>query len=295
MISEVPCMAIDHASIFANSSPLHDEMLAQRIGLLPILCDDLDKLVEPHNCKCETSTDNLPGCNRCSARFVCDVTNNTNGVILVTSKDVQYNMYGPPGVNFRVATPDAHDTLLTKLAPKQKLQFIAIAFKGIAKEHAKWQPVSVASFFREPVVKLRPDLLRQMTERQRDRLVASCPSRVFRRHATKLVDIEDALACTSCGECIDLCANMGTLADAEANPDVTVVSHANIDRNAPFEKAVEISEVPDRFHFHVESAGQLAAWQVVVAALRNLRHKVNFFTQALKAETTEDLRQKQRK
>ncbi|MES1917306.1 MAG: hypothetical protein MHM6MM_009043 [Cercozoa sp. M6MM] len=99
----------------------------------------------------------------------------------------------------------------------------------------------------------------------------------------------------SCGECIDLCANVGTLADAEANPDVTVVSHANIDRNAPFEKAVEISEVPDRFHFHVESAGQLAAWQVVVAALRNLRHKVNFFTQALKAETTEDLRQKQRK
>lgn len=39
LISEIPIMAIDRAIIYQNTSIMHDEILAHRLGLLPILAD----------------------------------------------------------------------------------------------------------------------------------------------------------------------------------------------------------------------------------------------------------------
>lgn len=38
-LSQVPTMAIETVHMFANSSILHDEVLAHRLGLIPILAD----------------------------------------------------------------------------------------------------------------------------------------------------------------------------------------------------------------------------------------------------------------
>jgi DNA-directed RNA polymerase alpha subunit len=45
MISEVPTMAIEHVYMWNNSSIMHDEVLAHRMGLVPIQVDP--RLFEP--------------------------------------------------------------------------------------------------------------------------------------------------------------------------------------------------------------------------------------------------------
>jgi DNA-directed RNA polymerase subunit D len=52
MISQVPTMAIDEINFFANNSALYDEVLAHRIGLIPLITDlKIYNLKE--NCKCK--------------------------------------------------------------------------------------------------------------------------------------------------------------------------------------------------------------------------------------------------
>ena len=64
-ISEVPCMAIDDVVIQQNSSVLYDEILAHRLGLIP-LSTDLKGYVLPQDCSCKTDL----GCSKCRVLLV---------------------------------------------------------------------------------------------------------------------------------------------------------------------------------------------------------------------------------
>ena len=67
MITEVPTMAIDEIVILENSSILNDEILAHRMGLIP-LKTDLDTYNLPEECKCESEF----GCNLCRANLTLE-------------------------------------------------------------------------------------------------------------------------------------------------------------------------------------------------------------------------------
>ncbi len=53
VLSEVPCMAIDEIVMLENSSILQDEIIAHRLGLLP-LKTDLDSYNLPEECPCKS-------------------------------------------------------------------------------------------------------------------------------------------------------------------------------------------------------------------------------------------------
>jgi DNA-directed RNA polymerase subunit D len=53
ILTEVPTMAIDEIILLENSSILNDEILAHRIGLIP-LKTDLDSYNLPEECECES-------------------------------------------------------------------------------------------------------------------------------------------------------------------------------------------------------------------------------------------------
>jgi DNA-directed RNA polymerase II subunit RPB3 len=169
MIAEVPTMAIELVTVLANSSPLHDEYIAHRLGLIPLVSTHIERFNSSDDCDCEDH------CTQCSVRFELNVENKKeNESVIVTSND----LVNLDEKDFKCATVmpvhnsgDCADQsgnaeagkggiVIIKLAPGQNVHMELIAKKGIGKEHAKWSPMcSVAYRIEPPPVELNLEQL----------------------------------------------------------------------------------------------------------------------------------------
>jgi len=130
-IAEVPAMAIDDVVILENSSVVYDEMLAHRLGMIPIRTD-LERYNLPEDCDCG----NPLGCHKCRVLFVLDAK----------GKDKVSTVYSGDLVSEdREVRPVSETIPLVKLAQGQSVKLEAYARLGRGKEHAKWQPCTVAA------------------------------------------------------------------------------------------------------------------------------------------------------
>jgi DNA-directed RNA polymerase subunit D len=129
-ISQVPTFAIDDVVVLENSSVMHDEAIAHRLGLIP-LRTDLERFVMPHDCDCNSTL----GCSKCRVLLVLD-TESQDKTKVITSADLISED--------DVVKPVNSEIPIVSLAPGQKLKFEAYARLGTGKSHAKWQPTSVA-------------------------------------------------------------------------------------------------------------------------------------------------------
>ena len=129
-ISEVPTLAIDDVVILENSSVMHDEAVAHRLGLIP-LRTGLDRFVMPQDCDCKSTL----GCSKCRVLLVLD-SEAMEKTKIVTSGELLSED--------ELVKPVSKDIPIVVLAPAQKLKFEAYARLGIGKDHAKWQPTSAA-------------------------------------------------------------------------------------------------------------------------------------------------------
>jgi len=124
----VPVMAMEKVTFYINSSILNDEILAHRMGLVP-LTTDLKTYVTRSECTCKGK-----GCGKCTAWLTIDAV----GPKTVYSEDVKSEK-----------NPDikpVHGKIpLVKLMADQKLKAEAEAVLGYGSEHVKWQP-GVASY-----------------------------------------------------------------------------------------------------------------------------------------------------
>jgi len=129
-ISQVSTFAIDDVVILENSSVMHDEAIAHRLGLIP-LRTDLERFLMPHDCDCKSTL----GCSKCRVLLVLD-TESQDKTKVITSADLVSED--------EVVKPVNNEIPIVSLAPGQKLKFEAYARLGTGKNHAKWQPTSVA-------------------------------------------------------------------------------------------------------------------------------------------------------
>ena len=129
-INEVPTLAIDDVVILENSSVMHDEAVAHRLGLIP-LRTDLHRFVLPHDCDCNSTL----GCTKCRVLLSMDSEANDKTKV-VTSGDLVSED--------DVVKPISTEIPIIVLAPAQKLKFEAYARLGFGKDHAKWQPTSAS-------------------------------------------------------------------------------------------------------------------------------------------------------
>ena len=129
-ISEVPTLAVDDVVILENSSVMHDEAVAHRLGLIP-LRTELDRFVMPQECDCQSTL----GCSKCRVLLVLD-SEAMEKTKIVTSGELLSED--------ELVKPVSKDIPIVVLAPSQKLKFEAYARLGVGKDHAKWQPTSAA-------------------------------------------------------------------------------------------------------------------------------------------------------
>lgn len=122
IIDEVPTLAIEDVEIHKNSSAMYDEMLAHRLGLIP-LTTDLKSYTMPDECRCKGK-----GCAHCQlhmqlkAKGPCVVYSSE-----ITSKDSKVK-------------PAFPKIPIVKLLKDQEIELDAVAVLGTGKDHVKFSP-----------------------------------------------------------------------------------------------------------------------------------------------------------
>jgi DNA-directed RNA polymerase subunit D len=129
-LSEVPSMAIDDVVILENTSVLYDEVLAHRLGMIP-LKTDLERYILPEKCDCGTPL----GCQKCRVLLVLDASAHEKTRTVYSGDLVSED---------REISPISASIPIVKLAPGQAVKLEAYARLGRGKEHAKWQPATVS-------------------------------------------------------------------------------------------------------------------------------------------------------
>ncbi len=131
ILAEVPVMAIDDVMILENNSVMYDEILAHRLGLIPVTTDQTYNLPEDCTCKSEL------GCEKCRASFSLE-TEASDPVEVVYSSHLK-----PENPDVR---PVSDKIPIVKLAQGQRIKLEAYARLGRGNVHAKWQPVSACTY-----------------------------------------------------------------------------------------------------------------------------------------------------
>ena len=165
---QVPTVAIEKVYIVNNTSIIQDEVLAHRLGLVPIR-------VDPRLFEYKADTDTFNETNTAVFRLRVRCTRDPATKDLVDSVVLSSALEWLPGGSelpddadakftafnadqrtlFPAGIAPVHDDiLLAKLRPGQEIELEAHAVKGIGKTHAKWSPVGTAWYSLVPEVVL---------------------------------------------------------------------------------------------------------------------------------------------
>jgi DNA-directed RNA polymerase I and III subunit RPAC1 len=190
LLAEVPSVALEHVFIYKNTSIIQDEVLAHRLGLVPLNVDP--RMLEwPANYEDSTEANTLVfKLHKTGAAYervdpaALDSEDDLEGrYTKVYSGDFAFDAVGHQAERFaaRPPAPVEADILLAKLAPGQTIELEAHAIKGRGKVHAKWSPVATAAYRLLPAITIDEDA--PFLDAEADALVARCPMNVY--------DIED--------------------------------------------------------------------------------------------------------
>ena len=183
-LSEVPCMAVDDVVILENSSVLHDEIIAHRLGFVP-LKTDLDSYNLPEECPCKSEF----GCNLCRVTLAIDVE----------AKDGPRTVYSGDLTSENPTIKPVSDKIpILKLAKNQRIKLEAYARLGKGRAHAKWQPVSMCTYKYYPKIRI------SKTCDACGECVDICPRKVLAKKGSK-VEVQDLVSCTLCQDCAEAC------------------------------------------------------------------------------------------
>ncbi|KAL2621680.1 hypothetical protein R1flu_001885 [Riccia fluitans] len=261
LIAEVPTMAIEKVYIANNTSVIQDEVLAHRLGMVPIKAD-------PRHFEYKTDDENANEKNTIVFKLnvVCtrkgDRVNNASvksdqliwlpeGSEMPFDTKTKFTAFGISQDKLPEFTSDSirsryPDITLAKLRPGQAIELECHAIKGIGKVHAKWSPVATARYRMLPEVVLTDDVQDEVAEE----LVSRCPVNVFDiedlGQGKKGVKVARPRDCTLCRECV---------------------------RGEEWEKRVSLRRLKEHFIFTIESTGALPPNVLFTEAIKILVDK----------------------
>lgn len=177
MMSEVPTMTINWVEFHDNTSALFDEVVAHRLGMIPLQFDP-KKFNFADECKCKEK-----GCPLCQVAFFVE----KSGPCTVHSGDMKSSN--------RAVKPANPDFPIVELLKGQNLKFEASAILGRGKDHAKWQAANV-SYQYLPQLEINDF-------KDFKKVVSACPKGALAVRKRKLV-LADPFKCDECRVCEDV-------------------------------------------------------------------------------------------
>lgn len=151
LMSETPKMAIhkvrfemgtveQDGEVWETNGPLPDEMIAQRLAMIPIPTVHDEFHFQDKCPECAELVEKDRGCPLCTMIYTCKEFGSDGGRI-ITAGDMSY--LGEDRLNI----PEKYRSIpITKLSKGQMVEFYATAIMGRGSEHAKWSPVSGVTF-----------------------------------------------------------------------------------------------------------------------------------------------------
>jgi DNA-directed RNA polymerase I and III subunit RPAC1 len=278
LIAEVPTMAIETVNIYNNTSILQDEVLAHRLGLVPIKVDPRlfeyketdsrdqavqqgDGSVEDGEGEDETNTLTFHLKVRCTLDLSKDQELPIDERLIngsVYSRQLEWVPIGGQAATFADSPPTVvhPDILLARLRPGQEIDMELKCEKGLGKDHAKWSPVCTAAYRLLPDVKIvGPPILDDEIEQAQ----MICGADVF-----DIVERDD-----------------GHKEAVLARPHLCSMARNGF--TPEWNKRIKIYRIKDHFIFSIESVGQYTAAELFTEALDVFVAKAEEVSNALDA------------
>ncbi len=196
LIADVPKLAIEDVEFhlgsigseedekeYESTTPLFDEIIAHRLGLIPIPTD-LDLFNYRDDCE-ECGGE---GCPNCTVIYSL----NKKGPGTVYSGDLV-----PVGSNDLRVVEDLIP--IVKLNENQAILLYATAELGTAKEHAKWQPTSGVGYKYYPQIEIDDEKCEDCGD-----CVTQCPVDIL-EESDGGIEVTDIEKCKLCSACEDAC------------------------------------------------------------------------------------------
>ncbi|XP_022056039.1 DNA-directed RNA polymerases I and III subunit RPAC1 [Acanthochromis polyacanthus] len=265
LLAEVPTMAIEKVFIYNNTSIVQDEVLAHRLGLIPIKADP--RLFEYRNAGEESSEEEGSEIDTIQLQLKIKCSRNPRASKddsdprelylnhMVYSRDIKWVPIGNQADVFGESSigPVHDDILIAQLRPGQELDIIMHCVKGIGKDHAKFSPVATASYRLLPEITLLEPVEGEKAER-----LKSC----FSPGVIELEDVNGTKVAKVVNSRLDTCSR-------------EVLRHSDL------KDVVKLGRVRDHFIYTVESTGILPPEVLVMEAIKVLMAKCQRFLNEL--------------
>jgi len=230
LLAEVPTMAVDEVVILENTSALFDETLAHRIGLIP-LKTDFD-LVEEYIEDRENA-----------------IKKTVSLILEIEALDENVTVFsGHLKSEDPHVVPVSDSIPIVKLAKGQRIILEAFARLGCGREHAKWQPVSVAAYKYMPMVEIIYERCDNCMK-----CIDVCPKDVFDLTSNKVI-VKKPMNCSLCNACVEVCSTNALLVKGD---ETTII-------------------------FNIETTGALTFEEVVLAGFDILAMKAREFKKSVR-------------
>lgn len=238
-------MAAEKVYIISNTSVIHDEILAHRLGLIPIYADPF---------RFQYKTGESSDTNTIVFALKSQCTSMEEGTRVI-SKDLKWVPQGKQDEVFRndPIRPVHDDILIAKLRPGQEIILEMHCEKNIGKEHAKWSPVSLASYRLLPEI----TMLQPITGNDAVKFASCFPEGVIVLEKVK-----------------------GIMTAKVGNPRKDTVSRECL-RHAEFADKVKLGRRRDHFIFSIESIGVIKPAVLVDQSLQTIIDKCDLLGAAL--------------
>lgn len=282
LLAEVPTLAIEKVFVNNNTSIIQDEVLAARLGLIPLkggregLLSFLKWFPKPvEGVPSDDPSNGAYDYNTIALSLKVECTRNENAArgetdplklyhnAHVYARDIQFNPFGAQSNYFSgedAIMPTNPDILIAKLRPGQCIDVDMHAIKGIGSDHAKFSPVATASYRLMPTITITQPILGKDAEK-----FARCFPRGVATVET--VTKEEAARKGSGYE-----GHEGEKKAVVINPMIDTVSRECL-RHDEFTGKVKLGRVRDHFIFSVESLGQWDSDEMFLEAVKTLKTK----------------------